>query len=157
MRRLSLWRNWLVVLGLGLAAFGVGMTLFNNTPIFAVFNDRIDPVFWPEGIPAQGRVPFRSWVYGAWGATVAGWGLTLFFIARYPFAGRKLWAWQAVLWSLLLWYALDTGVSLRFGVTVNVILNTAILALALIPLLASRKAFARRSAGDPAGQGSPDS
>jgi hypothetical protein len=136
MRRLSLWRNWLVVLGL---------------------NYRIDPVFWPEGIPAEGTVPFRSWAYGAWGATVAGWGLTLFFIARYPFAGRKLWAWQAVLWSLLLWYALDTGVSLRFGVTVNVILNTVILALALIPLLASRKAFAGTSAGDPAAQGSADS
>lgn len=69
------------------------------------------------------------------GATVMGWGITMFFIAFFPLRNRERWAWYSVLVSVLFWFVLDTGISLWFGVSINAILNTAILILVLIPLI----------------------
>jgi hypothetical protein len=111
------------------------MALLNSTIVFAFFNAQINPVFWgatPVPAPAQA---FHAWVYGAWGATVMGWGVTMFFIAYYPFKQPERWAWNAVIVSVLLWYLLDTGISWVFGVLINVLLNTTILILVIIPLI----------------------
>ena len=111
------------------------MSLFNTTFVFAFFNAQINPLFWgsaPIPPPAQA---FQAWVYGAWGATVMGWGITMLFIAWFPFGQKERWAWFCVLVSVTLWFLLDTGISLWFGVMINVALNTSILFLVLVPLL----------------------
>jgi hypothetical protein len=85
-------------------------------------------------VPAPGQV-FQAWVYGAWGATVMGWGLTMLFMAWFPFGKCERWAWYSILVSVLFWFVLDTGISLWFGVIINALLNTTILVLVLIPLV----------------------
>lgn len=90
MKGFRFWQRWLFVVGVVVALFGGVMALLNSTVLFEMFNDQIDPVFWgAESIPgvAQG---FRGWVYGAWGATVAGWGIFIIYIAHYPFRKREL-------------------------------------------------------------------
>ena len=82
---------------------------------------------------------FRSWVYGVWGATVAGWGILVAFIAMFPFKQRQRWAWNALLAAIGTWYLLDTGISLYFGVTFNALFNTLLLALAGLPLFMTRR------------------
>ena len=130
-----IWRFWLLAVSIFIIAFGTIMALFNATVVFAFFNDQINPVFWglnPVPSPAQA---FQAWVYGAWGATVMGWGVTMLFIAWFPFESRERWAWFCVLVSVILWYLLDTGISFWFGVMINVVLNTTILILVIIPLV----------------------
>jgi hypothetical protein len=140
MSRASFWQRWLVGVGL-VAVFGLFMALLNGTPLFALFNDRIDPVFWGgQAIPAAGQA-FRGWVYGVWGATVAGWGILVAFIAVYPFKQRECWAWNALAVAVGAWYLLDTGLSLYFGVIFNVFFNTLLLVLAGLPLVFTRRAF----------------
>ena len=135
------WQRWLVGVGGLVAAFGVFMALLNGTPLFALFNDQIDPVFWDgQAVPAAG-LAFRGWVYGAWGATVAGWGVLVAFLALYPFKQRERWAWNALVAALGLWYLLDTGVSLYGGVIFNAVFNTLLLVLAGLPLFFTRRAF----------------
>ena len=133
------WRYWLIFVSLFIIVFGLVMSLFNTTIVFAFFNSQINPAFWginPVPGPAQA---FQAWVYGAWGATVMGWGITMFFIAYFPFRRNERWAWNCVLVSVLFWYLLDTGISWWFGVIINVIFNTGILVLVVIPLLFTRK------------------
>ena len=130
-----IWRFWLLAVSIFIIAFGTIMALFNATVVFAFFNDQINPVFWglnPVPSPAQA---FQAWVYGAWGATVMGWGVTMLFIAWFPFESRERWAWFCVLVSVIFWYLLDTGISFWFGVMINVVLNTTILILVIIPLV----------------------
>jgi hypothetical protein len=130
-----LWRYWLLFVSMFIIAFGLIMSLLNTTMVFAFFNAQINPVFWgsnPVPSPAQA---FQAWVYGAWGATVMGWGITMLFIAWFPFAQRERWAWYCVLVSVICWYLLDTGISFWFGVMINVVLNTTILVLVIIPLV----------------------
>jgi len=77
---------------------------------------------------------FQRWIYGVLGATVAGWGVFVYFLARFPFARRERWAWHCALVGILLWFTLDTGISLAAGVFFNVGLNSLIFLLAIIPL-----------------------
>jgi hypothetical protein len=130
-----IWRYWLLGVSVFIIVFGSIMSLLNTTIVFAFFNAQINPVFWgPTPVPSPAQA-FQAWVYGAWGATVMGWGITMLFIAWFPFAQRELWAWYCVLVSVVFWYLLDTGISFWFGVMINVVLNTTILVLVIIPLV----------------------
>jgi len=129
------WRYWLLVISLFIVTFGIIMAFLNSTIVFAFFNMQINPIFWgPNPIPLPAQA-FQAWVYGAWGATVMGWGLTTLFIAWFPFKQHARWAWYCVLVSVSLWFLLDTGISLWFGVIINALLNTTIFVLVLIPLI----------------------
>ncbi|MBU0493992.1 MAG: hypothetical protein KKA73_30200 [Chloroflexi bacterium] len=140
----SFWQRWLLVVSFIIIVFGVAMALLNGTAVFdLLFNNQISPVFWgAETIPDVG-IRFQQWIYGVLGATVAGWGVFLAFIAHYPFKAREKWAWNCVLIGLLLWYLIDTPISLYFGVVFNAVFNTLLLVLAIPPLVFTRKHFAR--------------
>jgi hypothetical protein len=133
------WRFWLIAVAVFIIVFGFIMALFNATVVFAFFNQQINPVFWGSTpLPASTQA-FQSWVYGAWGSTVMGWGITLLFLAWYPFARQERWAWNSIFIGLLLWFILDTGISWWFQVFINVLLNTTIFVLVIIPLLLTWK------------------
>ena len=128
------WRYWLLGVSVFITAFGLFMALLNHTILFSFFNTQINPAFWgstPVPAPAQA---FQTWIYGAWGATVMGWGITMIFIAYYPFNQQERWAWKTVFVSVTSWYIIDTTISWLFAVFINVIFNTAILILVIIPL-----------------------
>jgi hypothetical protein len=148
MKGFQFWQRWLFVVGLVVALFGGAMALLNGTALFDVFNRQIDPVFWAaETMPGAAR-SFRSWLYGAWGATVAGWGVLIVFIARYPFKRRELWSWNCLVVGLVVWYVLDTGISLYFKVYFNALFNTVLLALVTLPLGATRSQFSPNAASE---------
>jgi hypothetical protein len=72
--------------------FGVVMALMNGTPAFDVFNQQIDPVFWGVEGPSDAAALFQQWVYGAWGATLAGLGIFIVFTVQFPFRRQETWA-----------------------------------------------------------------
>ncbi len=141
MSRGNVWITWLKIVGFGLVLFGTVMTFFNSTPVFSVFNQGIDPVFWKAGLPDEGTRAFHTWVYGAWGATIAGWGISLLLILYNAFSRKERWAWYAIGAGLVVWYVLDTGISAYFGVTFNVIFNTIIMVIVIVPLAATYRWF----------------
>jgi hypothetical protein len=123
------WQRWLFIFSLIVVLFGLGMATFNRTPLFAVFDSQVNPIFWGGNPLPSGANEFLGWIYGVLGATMAGWGIFLAFIARYPFQKRERWSWNAFLIGLSLWYVTDTAISLYFGVTFNAIFITAIFIL----------------------------
>jgi hypothetical protein len=141
MKSFSFWQRWLFVFSLIVVIFGLGMATLNRTPLFAIFDSQVNPVFWGTDFLPAGVVPFQGWIYGVLGATMAGWGVFLAFVARYPFRNRERWAWNALLMGLSLWYLTDTALSLSFGVVFNAIFNTAIFILAIVPLIFTRQEF----------------
>lgn len=141
MPRFSFWRRWLVVVGIGVSVFGILMALLSGTPLFDLFNRQIDPVFWGANAVDSATKQFQHWLYGVWGATIAGWGIILTYIAQFPFSKKKRWAWNCLVIGILVWYVLDTALSVLYGVTFNVAFNTTILILAGLPLIFTRKDF----------------
>jgi hypothetical protein len=144
MNRFNFWSRWLIAVAVAIVVFGIFMALLNGTALFRLFNMNIDPVFWQTENIVEGARLFRTWVYGAWGATIAGWGITLMFIGLHPFKRKELWAWNGITIGVAMWYVLDTGISLYFGVNFNAIFNTSILILAALPLLFTRSEFIER-------------
>jgi hypothetical protein len=135
----SFWQKWLFVVGLLITVFGIMMAFFNGTPLFALFNSQVDPAFWgTEGIIDNAR-RFQQWIYGVLGATVAGWGVFLAFIAHYPFKNREKWAWNCLVAGLLLWYLVDTAISLNFRVYFNAVFNTLLVILVMLPVIFTTK------------------
>ena len=142
MKSFSFWRGWLVTVGSILTLFGLALVFFNQSPLFdAVFNNHINPSFWPSGAISPDIVRFQAWIYGVLGATVAGWGAVVVFIARYPFHRRESWARDSIAVGISLWYLADTAVSLYFGVGFNAAFNTIVLILVWVPLALTWKAF----------------
>ncbi|MGI9388082.1 MAG: hypothetical protein ACR2OX_11680 [Methyloligellaceae bacterium] len=131
---------WLTCVGLAFATFGLLMAFGNETDLFRnTFDPLIERAFWIEEVPVEAR-EFRSWVYGAWGGTVAGFGLLLAHVARQSIAmenSRMRWG---ALAALTLWFVIDTTVSVIHGVWGNVFaINVpAYLALALPLFLAGK-------------------
>jgi len=141
MTNFLLWQRWLFIVSLIMSVFGVLLALFNATPLFALFDRQINPVFWGAvDIPAGAR-EFKQWVYGVLGATLAGWGVFVAFIAHYPFQQREKWAWNCLVTGVLVWFVIDTAISLNFKVYFNAAFNTVLFAAVLLPLGFSRKHF----------------
>ncbi len=138
MANFAFWQRWLFVVGVLISVFGVLMALLSGTPIFDLFNRQIDPAFWGANSTDLNTRTFQAWVYGLWGATIAGWGIFLAFIAYYPFRHKEKWAWNCLVAGLSVWFILDTSLSIYYRVYFNAIFNTVLLILVALPLLATR-------------------
>jgi hypothetical protein len=135
------WQRWLVAVGMLISLFGMAMALLSATPLFDVFNRQIDPAFWGTGAAGEPAARFQQWVYGVWGATIAGWGIFVTCIARHPFRKRERWAWNCVVSGLVLWFVLDTSLSCLYKVYFNAAFNTALFVLAMLPVMFTRREF----------------
>lgn len=140
MRNFTLWIRWLVVVGWILVAFGIALAALNQTRLFDVaFHQRIDPAFWSQAsVPSDAR-RFQEWIYGVLGATVAGWGVFVVFLARNPIKNRERWAWTCLFVGFTLWFLVDTTISAYFGVFFNVAFNVALALLMYVPLVALQR------------------
>jgi hypothetical protein len=136
------WQRWLLVVSVAITAFGILMTLLSGTSLFELFNRQIDPAFWGTKPVEAGARVFQRWIYGVWGATIAGWGVFLAFIAHYSFRRKENWAWRCMIIGLLVWFVLDTFLSLCYGVYFNAAFNTVLLILVALPIVFTRRHFA---------------
>ena len=134
------WRKWLIadsVLILFVGAFLISMSAHPDPAA-----DPFTSLFWKDGI-SDGAGMFYAWAFGVWGATLAGWATTLMFIAVYPLKKKEAWAFYSIGLSIAIWYPLDTFISFYFGVLLNCALNTVLLVLVVVPLLAMRRDLKR--------------
>ena len=145
MKRFLFWQRWLFGFSLIVIVFGLGMALLNRTSLFAIFDSQVNPAFLGNDPLPTGMNEFQGWAYGVLGATMAGWGVILAFIAERPFRNRERWAWNTLLLGLSLWYLTDTSISLYFGVVFNAVFNTVIFILAVLPLIFTRREFLQPS------------
>lgn len=137
------WLRILLGLSLVIIVFGLFIALLNGTSLFRPFGDQFDQAFWPSGGITDQERHFQQWTYGLLGATMVGWGTIMLFIVKNAFPKREKWAWNGVLFGALAWYLIDTSISGYYGVGANVLLNTAIMVLFLIPLMAIRREMNR--------------
>lgn len=134
MRR-NLWITWLtVVLGIVLlyslllvVAGGVAGSLFDLLgfgPPAAIDSPEVREYL---------RLPFM-----VLGAVMAGWSLLMLLIVRGPLREGAPWAARFLLLALVLWFVLDTGMSLVLGFPTHALFNIPFVLALGIPLIALR-------------------
>lgn len=141
MDHFDFWQKWLYGLGIIMVVFGLALAFLNGTVLFLVFDQNIDPVFWRGNQPPAPFVSFQGWIYAVLGATMAGWGVCVAFMAHYPLRKKEGWAWNALASAILLWAVVDTFFSVRFGVYFNALFNLLLLIMAALPLAFTRRFF----------------
>jgi hypothetical protein len=146
-KRTRFWDTWLLAVALAMTAFGILMVLLAPSPLFDGFNQQIEPVFWGEAPVDSAASDLQGWVYGVWGATVAGFGCLATFVVRGPYRERRPWARDALAVSTLLWFALDTGISALYGVWFNVAFNCAVVVALAVPVAATWRQFGEKVRG----------
>jgi hypothetical protein len=139
----SFWQKWLLGVGVVIAVFGAAMTLLSATPLFDLFNRQIDPAFWGSNPVGESAKGFQQWIYGVWGATIAGWGIFVAFMARYPFRNKERWVWNCLVTGMLVWFVLDTSLSIYYKVYFNAAFNTVLWILAMLPVVFTKKYLAQ--------------
>ncbi len=130
------WQRWLKGVCVLVIALGLFMAFLIGMDVFSALSGPIDDAFFEDGL-TEAEKDFQAWAYGVWGATMVGWGIVLYFVVRGPFAKKEPWSWRAIAFGVLAWFAIDTGFSAYHGVTINVLVNIAVLVLAFIPLAAT--------------------
>jgi len=129
--------------------FGVAMIVMLAGLCFAI----IFPYFIPQALEpffteitgtdlnslAQNEIVFHNLLSGVIGGTMFGWGIMIALLSYRLLKSPSDWIWSVVALSLAAWYILDTLASALAGSTLNVLLNTGILLLALPPLIAMRR------------------
>lgn len=138
----NFWQRWLLVAGIVIVAFGLGLTFLSQTVILDVLmNQPINLAFWNTPTVAEPIRMFQQWIYAVAGMTTAGWGVFVAFIAYYPFRNRERWAWLCVLSGMTLWFVVDTAYSAYFRVYINVLINVSLYVLVMLPVIFTRKDF----------------
>ena len=72
------------------------------------------------------------------GAVMAGWSVLMIQLVRGPLRDGSRWAWLMLVQSLVLWFSLDTGMSLVLGYPTHALFNVPFAIALGIPLLSLR-------------------
>lgn len=140
-RAFQFWQRWLVIASVFFCAFGVVVAVFPDAFFLALWTDAVANTFY-GGTEPEAAAHFRSFMMGPLGGTIAGSYVLQTFVAAIPFARREPWAWWATLSAMLLWFIVDSSLSLLHGAAFNVwMINAMPLLIFLPPLIATRSAF----------------
>ncbi len=135
------WSEWLKITMLIVLIAGILLTLMSNI-IPVNFIDKLINKNFFHGVPPDASViMLKNWFLGVSGAVMAGWGSSMLFVVSYPFRHKEKWAWQCIFYPVILWYVLDTSISLYFGVIFNVIINSILFLQIIAPLMFLRNSF----------------
>jgi hypothetical protein len=131
------WQNWfgawaflVTIFGLVLAAGAFAATDGLTAALFALFGNPL-----PADIDSHHR-----FAIGLMGAVTMGWGLTFWAAFKALFALDTATAapiWRNLLGVALLWYVVDSGISIATSFWMNAVSNTIVMLLFLIPLFKS--------------------
>lgn len=128
----------MLVVVLAVTAYAVGLVvagLFVGDEVF----DRLG--FGPaDGDIVDGRPrEYVRLVFGVLGAAIVGWMVTFGAIVLGPLRRRQTWAWWAITAASIVWFVLDTALSLALGFVGHALSNI-VFAVALgVPLAAIRR------------------
>jgi hypothetical protein len=133
----KVWQNWLSAWAIGVVLFGALLAggAFDATDgllrmLLTLFGNPL-----PETMDAHHRFGF-----GLMGAVSIGWGLTfgvMFKALALLDGARAAHFWRQLLLAALVWYAVDSYISIATGFWMNAVSNTLLMILLFVPLLKS--------------------
>ncbi|HMA94266.1 MAG TPA: hypothetical protein VKP30_16355 [Polyangiaceae bacterium] len=136
------WQRWLV--GFSAICIAFSLVLAVGAEAQSALMDRalLSPFFDVQALPS-GVVAHNGFMSRVLAGTMAGWAACMLGIVLGPFARRERWSWLTLIAALMIWFCIDTTGSALAKVWFNVFGNCAFLLAAGLPLLATRRDFAR--------------
>jgi hypothetical protein len=127
--------TWLQTVLLGVFVYSLILVIAGGTAgsLFAWLG------FGPDGsIDSDAVRDYLRLPYMVLGAVMAGWTFLMIQLVRGPLSDGSRWAWLMLVQSLVLWFFLDTGMSLVLGYPTHALFNVPFAVALGIPLLSLR-------------------
>ena len=142
MKSFIFWQRWLFFSSLLFALFGIVFALYGNNTFFIPYNNALAHIFWSSSKIPNEVEPFRAFIWGPLGGTIACCYILLAFIAWYPFRRKELWARNAILVAFGVWVVLDSVVCIYSGVYFQAyIINAFSFIIKALPLIFTLREF----------------
>jgi hypothetical protein len=129
------WKNWMAAWCWATAGFGVILAAAASPATEMPARLFYDLIEWPldGNVAFEARTRFTAAVLGA---VMIGWAITIFGMIK---AAETLGApvWRALTTAMVVWYVIDSALSVLSGVPVNAVSNTVFLVTYLAPVLAT--------------------
>ena len=127
--------TWLQVVLAGVFAYSLVLVFAGRIAgsLFAWLGFGPDDSIDTDSVRDYLRLPFM-----VLGAVMAGWSVLMIQVARGPLRDGSRWAWLMLVQSLVLWFSLDTGMSLLLGYPIHALFNVPFAIALGIPLLSLR-------------------
>ena len=138
------WYRWFLFVIIGVMLFGISMVIIPSLilKLFSLLiysnSNTIESEFSLEA------VKYIELVHGVLGAVMFGWGTLLLVILIGPFKNGSIDGWYYLATSVIAWFVPDTLFSLWKGFWQNAILNSILLSLLTLPLIATYNAFIKQ-------------
>jgi len=140
-RKFSFWLNYLKFVSIFFACLGVMWALIGSFDSFGIYDKMWAETFWAkEQLPAD-VARAKTFLLAPFGATSAGYFILQYFIAKYAYAKRELWAFKAIIFAFFFWFILDTILFALHGAYFNILLANIPSLVAMLPVVFTKKYF----------------
>ena len=138
----AFWHMWLFISTVLLALGGAIFAIWGSSPIFEPYNESLNKVFWHSSEMPSEVKPFRVFVNGPMGGTIACCYTLLAYIVWYPFRRKEKWARNAIIVAFSIWVVLDSAVCIYTGMYFQVyIINALSILQKALPIIFTWNAF----------------
>lgn len=136
------WQQCLFWANIMFIIMGLLVAFAGNSILFDMHNAGTSKEFL-AGEAIEGDIlRLKNWLFGIIGATLAGFHLLMVYIIKYAFKQKEKWAWNCMAFATLLWFTVDSGISIYYGAAYNVyLINLVALVFIGIPLIMTWKVF----------------
>ncbi|WP_291857394.1 hypothetical protein [Marinilabilia sp.] len=146
MKSFIFWQRWLFYSSVLFALFGIAFAVYGSNPLFLPYNNALAQIFGFGKSMPESIEPFRAFIWGPIGATIACAYILLAFIAWYPFHRKERWARNAIIAAFGVWVILDSVVCIKYGVYFQLYLvNGFSISIKALPLIFTWKQFSNHA------------
>lgn len=136
MSKLNNWLyRWLLIVATLHVIGGVALAFEMPEFIWQAYQQDLYRVFSINNNPPENVKNLVNMIIRLFGPTVASWGLLMIYLLRRIFLQRDEVALLFLISALLIWFLLDTSISLSFGVMSHFWINGLAFVVILLPLL----------------------
>lgn len=140
--KFNFWQKWLTLANIMTLVVGLILAFAGNSFVFKIHNSYTQNVFFNGEAITGDMLQFKNWMFGIIGGTIVGFHTLMIFISENAFKKKEKWAYRAMVFALLFWFFIDSGISIYTGALYNVvIINLVALFLIGLPLVMTRKVF----------------
>ena len=142
-KNFNFWVSYLKFISLFFAAMGVMWAVVGSFDPFGIYDSYFAQAFWGlDQLPAHVDRAKR-FILGPFGATCAGYFTIQYFVARYAYAKKELWGYNAIVSGFLIWFINDCIMTIYHGAYFNLLLANLPSFLMMIPIVFTRKYFVK--------------
>lgn len=139
--KFEFWVNYLKVISLFFALMGLFWAYFGTFDPFGLYDYYFAKSFWNlEQLPNDAERA-KTFLLAPFGTTAAGYFTIQYFVAKYGYAQKERWAYDAIVVGFLVWIINDCIMTVYHGAYFNLVLANLPSLIFMSPIFFTRKYF----------------